>query len=735
MKKRFRFQWGAFLMLFIFGGLFLLLFGRMLFIQVTGEVEGEVLSSLAEAKYARQSVLTADRGTIVDRNGDLIASDTLSYKLVAVLDDSLSDSKKIRHVDEPEKTAEILEQYIPLEKAEILERLTRSDQQKKDNQKKQVEFGNAGRDINYEVAKKIEDMKLPGILFLEDKKRLYPNGVFASYLVGFASRVDHKDGTVTTEGKMGLEKTFNKELTGIDGKVNFQADKFGWLLPKSEQAITPAQDGYDIQLTIDKTIQNFVEDSMKEVEKEYSPEKMLAIVANPKTGAILAMSQRPAFHPGTREGLTANWLNEAHENTIEPGSTMKMFTLATAIEEKKWEPNAYYKSGQYTLYDRTIRDVNRNGWGTITFLEGFQRSSNVSIAYLRERMGDEAFLKKIREFGFGQKTGINLPNEAAGIILDKNPIERLTTAYGQGSTVTPLQMIQATTAIANEGKMMKPYVIDKITNPSNNKVVEHEGPVEKGQPISKETALEVKEILASTVTSEFGTGKSFALDGYTIAGKTGTAQIPKSNGQYYAGNGNFLYSFIAMAPVEDPELIVYILVQKPKLKAGEYGSAPVAKIFKPVMESSLKYLNIVPNGEEVIEAKTLGEYTNMEAEKAIVELKQQGYKAVIIGSGGKVSVQIPEKGVKLSEGSVVILKTAGETSLPDFTGWSKKTILSFKMLSGLDIRINGEGYVTSQSLSVGTVPAVDEPIVIQLQQPSEIYKPGEEEAEEMIVGG
>jgi len=468
MKKRFRFQWGAFLMLFIFGGLFLLLFGRMLFIQVTGEVEGEVLSSLAEAKYARQSVLTADRGTIVDRNGDLIASDTLSYKLVAVLDDSLSDSKKIRHVDEPEKTAEILEQYIPLEKAEILERLTRSDQQKKDNQKKQVEFGNAGRDINYEVAKKIEDMKLPGILFLEDKKRLYPNGVFASYLVGFASRVDHKDGTVTTEGKMGLEKTFNKELTGIDGKVNFQADKFGWLLPKSEQAITPAQDGYDIQLTIDKTIQNFVEDSMKEVEKEYSPEKMLAIVANPKTGAILAMSQRPAFHPGTREGLTANWLNEAHENTIEPGSTMKMFTLATAIEEKKWEPNAYYKSGQYTLYDRTIRDVNRNGWGTITFLEGFQRSSNVSIAYLRERMGDEAFLKKIREFGFGQKTGINLPNEAAGIILDKNPIERLTTAYGQGSTVTPLQMIQATTAIANEGKMMKPYVIDKITNPSNN---------------------------------------------------------------------------------------------------------------------------------------------------------------------------------------------------------------------------------------------------------------------------
>ena len=183
----------------------------------------------------------------------------------------------------------------------------------------------------------------------------------------------------------------------------------------------------------------------------------------------------------TREGLTSNWLNESIENTIEPGSTMKIFTLAAAIEEKKWDPNAYFKSGQYTLYDRTIRDVNRQGWGTISFLEGFQRSSNVSMAYLLERLGDKTFMKYMEDFGFGRKTGIDLPNEASGILLDKYPAERLTTSYGQGSTVTPMQMIQAMTAIANDGVMMQPYVINEITNPNTGEIVKNKEPEEKGK--------------------------------------------------------------------------------------------------------------------------------------------------------------------------------------------------------------------------------------------------------------
>lgn len=734
--RKFRFQWGAFLMFIIYGGLFFLLFGRLVFIQITGEAEGKVLASMAEAKYARESILPANRGEIVDRNGELIASDTLSYRLVAALDEELSkNTKELYHVDDPEKTAEVLATYLPLKKEELVERLTRSEEDIKENVKKQVEFGKAGQDISHEAVLAIKEEKLPGILFIEEKKRFYPNGIFASHLIGFAAREEDENYKVTTVGKMGLESIYNKELTGTDGKVEFQSDKWGFTLPKTEKAVVPAEDGSNIQLTIDKTIQNFVDDAMSEIEEEYAPEKMLAVVADPKTGAIVAMSQRPTFDPTTREGLTSNWLNEAIENTIEPGSTMKIFTLAAAIEEKKWDPNAYFNSGQYTIFDKTIRDHNKTGWGMISFLEGFQRSSNVSMAYLLERLGDKKFVEYIERFGFGEKTGIDLPKEAAGIILDKYPSERLTTSYGQGSTVTPMQMIQATTAIANDGVMMKPYVIDKITNPNTNEIVKNGKPEEKGNPISKETAQQVREILASTVTSDVGTGRRFALDGYTLGGKTGTAEIPNGYGGYLSGS--YLHSFIGMAPIEDPQLITYIFVQKPKLKEGEAGSDPVAKLFKSVMESSLKYMNIVPTGENPIEAPTIDDYTGQDAKSSKAELEKKKYKPVIIGEGGKIEIQYPEKGTKLAQDSTVLLKTEGKITLPDFTGWSKKMILSFKMLSGLDIRIVGDGYVTEQSLSVGTLVNPDEPIVIQLKHPSETYKAKEEvkDGEESIIGG
>ena len=184
----------------------------------------------------------------------------------------------------------------------------------------------------------IREKKLPGVLFIEDLKRYYPNGVFASYLIGFAMKEEDTNDNIATVGKMGLEKTYNEQLNGTDGIVNFESDGFGFMLPKAEKAIVAPKDGYEIQLTLDKTIQNFVEDAMNRVEKEYSPKSILAVVADPKTGQILAMSQRPTFHPSTREGLTENWLNQAVETTIEPGSTTKMFTVAGAIEEKKWNP-------------------------------------------------------------------------------------------------------------------------------------------------------------------------------------------------------------------------------------------------------------------------------------------------------------------------------------------------------------------------------------------------------------
>ena len=298
--------------------------------------------------------------------------------------------------------------------------------------------------------------------------------------------------------------------------------------------------------------------------------------------------------------------------------------------------------------DRTIRDHNQVGWGSISYLEGFQRSSNTAMANLLRLVGDDVFLEYLDSFGFGQKTGIDLPNEATGTILSQYPIQRVTTTYGQGSTVTPIQLIQAMTAIANDGKMMQPYVIDRIVDSSTGKVIEQHEPIEKGQPISADTAKQVREILASTLTSEFGTAKDFVLDEYQVAGKTGTAQIPKANGTYSWGANEFLYSFLGMAPVDDPQLIMYVSVEKPKLK-GKQGSIPVSEIFKPVMQNSLKHLNINPEDVKAVDRAAIQDYTGQNAETIQMELANDGLQPVIVGAGGEIIEQHPKREAKAGE--------------------------------------------------------------------------------------
>lgn len=718
-KKRFRFQWGAFLLFIFYGGLFFLLFMRMVTLQATGEVEGQELAAKAAAKYSKESVITANRGKIFDANGQVIAEDTLSYRLIAIVnEEATTNLKKPRHVVDPEKTAKILAEYISMDEKKIYQQLTRV----KDDGKKpyQVEFGGAGRGLSHETMSKIKEENLPGILFVNDLKRYYPNGIFASHLIGFALKEENKDGTLTTKGKMGLELTYNKELTGKDGKVEYETDAFSYLLPNSEKMVTPAKNGDDIYLTLDKTIQSFLEEKMTEVEKEYNPESMTAIIADPKTGKILAMSQRPTFNPDTREGDNMKWLNEAIEETIEPGSTMKTFTLASAIDTGVWEPNKWYPSGQYRVLDRVIKDYNRVGWGYITYLQGFQRSSNTAMAHLLKLIGEDVFFDYLDRFGFGKKTGIDLPNEASGKLLSKYPVERVTTTFGQGSTVTPIQLIQALTAIANDGKMMQPYVIDRIVDPSTGETIKKHEPIVKGKPVSADTAKQVKETLASTLTAEDGSARDFILEEYEVAGKTGTAQIPLGNGRYSWGSNEFLYSFLGMAPADDPQLIMYVSVKRPKLK-GEAGSIPVAKVFNPVMLNSLKYLNVNPEDVKQVDDTKIQDYTGQSAEAIQVELQNDGLQPIIVGGGGKIIDQYPKGPQKIVKGNFVFLKTEGDVVLPDFTNWSLRNVLAFKALAELELEVVGEGFVASQSVSAGTVVSDRSPIVVKLKTPAESF--------------
>ncbi|WP_339198015.1 penicillin-binding protein [Solibacillus sp. FSL R5-0449] len=702
-------------MFIFFGGLFLLLYWRFASIQATGMVKGHELEEEALSRYETGYVLSADRGKILDRNENVIAEDTLSYRLVAVIKESATESKKNpRHVVDKAETAKLLAQYIPMEEEKIYERLNPS----KDLY--QVEFGLAGRGISHEVKKKIEELKLPGILLYSDKKRYYPNGAFASHLIGFALRETDDDGNSSVVGKMGLEYIYDKQLTGTDGKLTYQRDARNYLLPSSDKVVQEAQDGNDIYLTIDKTIQNFLEEAMSRVNDQYNPQSMVAVVANPKTGEILAMSQRPTFNPDTRAGLDGNWLNDVVENTIEPGSTFKTFTVAAAIDSGNWYPNAMYQSGQYKVYNDTIRDHNRYGWGTISYLEGVQRSSNTAMTNLLDVMGWETFESYVKDFGFGQKTGIDLPNEASGIINSRYPLEKYTTTFGQGSTVTPIQLIQGVTAVANDGKMMQPYVIDKIVNPNTGEVLVDSKPTIKGEPISAETAEKTREVLASTIYGEAGNAKRFQIDGYKVAGKTGTAQMPKANGVGYDwGKNEFLYSFLGMAPAEDPQLAVFIGVAKPKLGATEIGSDPVSQVFNSVVLNSLKYMNINPSDVAEVETTKVEDYVGNQTDTVMTQLEAEGLVPVIIGQGGEITEQFPAADASLTSGSIVFLKTDGEITLPSFSDWSLRNLLVYKSLSKLPIEIVGEGYVESQSVSEGTPITDASPIVVKLKTPEE----------------
>ncbi|MFD2911145.1 penicillin-binding protein [Jeotgalibacillus terrae] len=705
-------NWGAYLLFTVFSALFFILVVRFMTLQITGEAEGRDLAAQAQAQYARSQILEAERGKILDRNGEVIAEDTQTYKIVAVLDENLTTNEENpRHVMNPESTAKTLSQYLDLTESEILDILTLD--------RKQVEFGTEGKDIPLEIKQQIEDEKLPGIFFLQDLKRFYPNGIFSSHLIGYAQPEATDDGMVKTIGKMGIEKNLNDFLEGKSGELSFETDARGYLLPGGEEAIKKARDGHDVYLTIDKKIQTFLEDAMSQVSEEYNPGNMFGVVADAKTGEILAMSQRPTFDPDTRVGLSDNWYNQIVESTFEPGSTFKTFSLAAAVEEGVFNPNATYQSGSYDVLGQKISDHNNVGWGTISYLEGVQRSSNTAFAKLLELMGDDVYRNYLDDFGFGQITGIDLPNEAPGKILYNYPLEKVTTIFGQGTTVTPLQMIQAETAIAGDGQMKRPYVLSKVVNPDTGEAV-YEGETEiSGQPISADTAAKVREYLATTITSEAGTGQPFSITGYEVAGKSGTAEIPDPNtGGYMRGRDNYLFSFMGMAPADDPELIVYVGVQQPTLPLDEIGSVPVSKVFNPVMLNSLKYRNIQPAEAPVKENVSVKDYTGQNVSDVRQQLDTAGLEVIVLGNGSVIKSQSAVN-TDLIAGEKLILVTDGELTIPDLTGWSYRDVVKAAVAADLQLNASGAGFAVQQNVTADTIITQDQPLTVKFETPEE----------------
>lgn len=400
---------------------------------------------------------------------------------------------------------------------------------------------------------------------------------------------------------------------------------------------------------------------------------------------------------------------------------MKVFTLAAAIEEGVYRGNETYQSGSYRVIDRTIHDHNQGrGWGEITFDEGFRRSSNVAFSKLAlEYLGPENLYDYIDSFGFREPTGIDLPNETTGMIAETYTIDAATTSFGQGSAISPIHQIQAATAITNQGQMMKPYVIDHIVDANTGDFLKDNGPEVAGNPVSAETANRVLALMETVVSHETGTGKPYAIDGFKVAGKTGTAQIPNEDGPgYQSGHGNFIYSFLGMAPAQDPEVIIYVAINKPDIEPHVPGNEPVSKVFRQVMEQSLQYLNIAPtedgDGHAWAEEIILPDYIGQDTEEAKTALKEDGFKVKQIGEGNLISAQSPPSGTTAVSGETVLIVTNGDVSMPDLTGWSLRTVYMFADLLGFKTETEGTGFVLRQLPEAGTNTANMERLSIQL---------------------
>ena len=689
------------------GFLLLIFVIRLTQIMVFGTVNGQDLSEQAQNLYDRSSILSAQRGTIYDVGGNPLAMDATSYSLYAVLTDEWSEPEDPQYVVDKKNTAQVLSQYIDLTADEILERLNTQDAS-------QVEFGTAGQDLTYAEMKAIDDQNLPGIMFNEMPTRMYPNGVFASHLIGYAEYMEAGtaiDSRLT--GQMGLELSMDGILKGTNGRKSYQSSSTNVELSGTGQVEEETTDGSDVYLTLDSRLQTYLETLMTEVYEKYEPTSMTVMLVEPETGEIVAASQRPTFNLETKEGIDDMWQNLLVEKAYEPGSTIKVLTVAAAIEEGVFDPDSFYDSSPVTMGDSTIADYNGIGWGVITELEGLSQSSNTLMIHLVKEMGYDVWESYIREFGLLQETGSGFANEASGSMNYDYEADKVTTGFGQGIYVTPYQMMQAFTAIANDGNMMKLQLVNRYEEDGTMQVVE---PEVVSSPISKETANKTLEYLQSVVYADTGTGAAYDLDDYTVSAKTGTAEVFNlETNTYEAGLTKYLYSVVGFVPSEDPQYVLYITAEQPK-NLETTASDMMTEIYTPLLTRALEY-NALGDSESVVTA-TVPDVSGLTVGEAQQNLSDASFVNVeVIGDGEKIVSQTPAVNEEVSVTQPIFLMSDDTNpTMPDFTGLNASASQALTSLLGIEVELEGEGVVVGQSIAVGEQVNNDKTIVLQLAE-------------------
>ncbi|MEH6905072.1 MULTISPECIES: stage V sporulation protein D [Neobacillus] len=622
------------LMIALFVGIltFLIIDVRLGYVQF---VLGDWLTSGARDSWSRNIPFEPERGQIVDRNGVPLATN-ISAPTVYVMP---------RQVKDPAATAEKLASVLNMPKEKAYREITKSASSVRIKE---------GRKISHEKAKEIRALGLDGVYIGEDSKRHYPNGSYLSHVLGFTG--------VDNQGLMGLEQYYDKELSGERGAVKFYADAKGKRMNSMADDYEQPINGLDLKLTIDSKIQTIVERELDIAEAKYNPDGIIALAMNPNSGEILAMSSRPTFDPANFRNVPQEVYNRNLPvwSTYEPGSTFKIITLAAALNEGKvnLEKEHFHDSGSVQVAGARLKCWKRGGHGDQTFLEVVENSCNPGFVELGDRLGKEKLFKYVKDFGFGQKTGIDLQGEGTGILFNLNrvgPVEQATTAFGQGVSVTPIQQVTAVSAAVNGGILYKPFIAKELIDPVTKEIVMRNSPVEKRRIISEKTSKEIRHALESVVAQ--GTGGRAFVEGYRVGGKTGTAQKAQ-NGRYL--ENNFIVSFMGFAPADDPEIVVYVAVDNPK-GVTAFGGTITAPIVGNIMKDSMKAMGIKPRKDQIekelkwpdtplIKLPDFTGLTKMELMDQLINLKVDAS-----GEGDVVIRQSPEAGAKVKEGSKIRL--------------------------------------------------------------------------------
>jgi len=663
----------------------------------------------------------ASRGNIYDNTGEIVAQDVKTYDIICYLDpDRLASGNQIAYVDDPSFAASALAPILDMEASDIYSILTNN------SGLYQVELGTNGRNLSEEQKNAIEAIEgLHGIDFRNSYKRYYPYGdTFSPQLLGFAQ----SDDSGKLVGKLGIEAYLNDELSGTDGHHSYQRDRYGYILPGMYDETIEAVNGYDVYLTLNIPIQEALNTALQTTMEYKEASRAWGAVVEIKTGKILAWGQTPSFNPNQIKSEDVQ-VNYGSQLAYEPGSVLKSIIYSAAMDLGVYNGHALFDSSPYCYNDyaqRTysgnqlgcIKNVDNKDWGDIELDYGLIYSSNVATAtLLSQYVGTENFEDYIERFHLFERVNSDGIDEVTGYSnYGLSPVDDITATYGQGSSLTMLQLLQAYSAIMGNGEMVKPYIIDKIVNPNNNTTVYQGTRKVVDTPISKQTAHDMIDLLRRVVTDEAGTCRHYEAKTVNVIGKTGTTEL-LLDGEY--SEDLSIVSCMLGFPYEDPQYMVYYAYVSPMTVYYNYDIKPI-----PDMIDRIALLeNLEINQDELDVADKYIHQYNMpnllsnSYEQAKQKLDEMHLNTIKIGDGDRIIDQYPKTNDVVYTNQKVFLLTDGyNTYLPDFTNWTRKDIVNYWNISKLPITIDGYGVVYEQNISANSLVDNNSEIIVKLRE-------------------